>query len=212
MKKILILITLVTFFCLEVVAQIKPDTIISNDAYKSYFSYKFKEPLYVSYKLYKGGGECSRAAFHFKNDTKIVMAKQSDYSHNGYDEGHLANAEDFAGDCTKDELTFRFYNCLPQTANLNRGIWKHWETIIRNESQTDSLFIICGGIFQDGKTMGDDKVAVPNYCFKIVKSLSTKRITHIFLFTNKEEDNICEIKTLNELEEFSEYKFEELLK
>lgn len=210
MKKIILTTALLITTCLIALAQIKPDTIINAGSYKSYFSYKFKEPLYVSYVLYKGGGDCSRDGFRFKNDTKIIMAKQSDYDHSGYDEGHLANAEDFASDCPKDEKTFRFYNCLPQTPNLNRGIWKKWETGIRVESQSDSLLVICGGIFTTGKIIGD-KVAVPDYCFKIVQSLKTKKVIWILFFTNKEKDSTMEFKTLEELEKFSQYQLKDLL-
>jgi len=211
MKKLILTTTLLIALCIIALAQIKPDTTINNGTYTSYFSYKFKEPLCVSYILYKGGGDCSRDGFHFKNDTKITfMARDNDYDKSGYDKGHLANAEDFANNCIKDESTFRFYNCLPQTPNLNRGVWKKWETGIRVESQTDSLLIICGGIFTSGKTIGD-KVAVPDYCFKIVQSLKTKKILWTLLFTNKEKDSAMEFKTLEELEKFSQYKLKDLL-
>ena len=90
------------------------DTIIDCGFYKSYFDYESMQPLYVSYKLYKGGGKCPRDKFRFKNDTKIKMATTDDYDKSGYDMGHLANAADFAFDCEKDEKTFRLYNCLPQ--------------------------------------------------------------------------------------------------
>ena len=92
-----------------------------------------------------GGGDCDRSRFRFKNDTDIEMAEQEDYSKSDFDMGHLANAEDFAFDCKKDEMTFRFYNCLPQYPNLNRGAWKRWENTIRKDSRLDSLRIICGG-------------------------------------------------------------------
>jgi endonuclease G len=91
--------------------------------------------MYVKYKLYRGGGDCDRKQFHFTNENVHDVAKQSDYVHSGYDQGHLCNAEDFANDCRKEELTFRFYNCIPQTPNLNRGIWKGYEQKIRKLSQ-----------------------------------------------------------------------------
>jgi len=211
MKKISAIFILVFTLSFSLAAQIKPDTLINNGFYKSYFSYKFKEPLYVSYILYKGGGDCSRDGFYFKNDTKIVfMARDNDYEKSGYDRGHLVNSEDYAYDCKKDEATFRYYNCLPQTPNLNRGVWKKWEFGIRVESQTDSLFIVCGGIFLSGKVIGD-KVAVPDYCFKIVQSLRTKKILWVLLFTNKEKDSGMEFKTIEELEKFSQYQLKDLL-
>lgn len=175
----------------------KIDTVINNGTYKSHFNYSLKEPVYVEYTLYQGGGDCDRSDFHFKNDTKIKTATQSDYNKSGYDQGHLANAEDFANDCVKDESTFRFYNCLPQTPNLNRGIWKSWEDKIRDESQTDSLLVFCGGKFGT-KTIGKG-VAVPDYCWKIVKSLKTDTIIHVLWFTNLKKNNVVKEITIGEL-------------
>ena len=45
--------------------QVQTDTIIKNNIYKSYFCYALKEPLYVTYHLYKGGGDCDRNEQHF---------------------------------------------------------------------------------------------------------------------------------------------------
>lgn len=151
------------------------DTVIDVGFYKSYYSNTYRCPLCVSYTIYKGGGDCDRSHYHFKNDVpNINSASLSDYSGNGYDQGHLCNAADFAFDCDKDEKTFRFYNCLPQTPNLNRGIWKKWETIIRKESQYDSLLVICGGIFSN-KKIGNE-LYVPDFCWKIVIDLNNNKL------------------------------------
>ena len=113
--------------------------IVDRGIYKANFSNTYHEPKYVSYYLYKGGGDCNRDKFSFKNDdVRLECATDQDYKGSHYDKGHLVNAEDFAFDCVKDELTFRYYNCLPQTTNLNRGIWKSKETQIREWSQKRS--------------------------------------------------------------------------
>ena len=159
------------------------DTIIVNDAYKSFFNKELRSPLYVKYILYKGGGDCNRDKFTFKIDKNIKLktAVEKDYSKTGYDRGHLANAEDFAYDCRLDSLTFFYYNCIPQSVNLNRGIWKVWEDSIRKKSQTDSLLIICGGKFKDVRI---GNIGVPDNCFKIVYSLTTNKLLHVLWFTN----------------------------
>lgn len=205
MKKFLWLITLlaITAFTYKSTPP-KADEVIKNAAYTSYFSKTYKQPLYVKYTLYKGGGECSRSSFRFKNDTKLEMATQKDYAGSGYDQGHLANAEDFAFDCKLDELTFRFYNCLPQTPNLNRGVWKKWESEIRKESQIDSLVVICGGHFTEKKTIGKD-VWVPTYCWKVVQSASTLKIKHVLYFEN-DNDATYKVLKLEELESILGYK------
>jgi DNA/RNA endonuclease G (NUC1) len=168
----------------------KVDTIIHQSVYTSYFNYKLREPLYVSYKLYKGGGACSRIGDVFKTGGLKYSATSNDYIGNGYDEGHYANAEDFAYDCVLQKNTFFFYNCVPQTPKLNRGCWKSLETQVRKESQTDSLYIICGGIFSN-KKIGN--IGVPEYCYKIVFSLTTKKVVHSRLFPNDDSDSFIDI-------------------
>jgi endonuclease G len=204
MKKFLLLLILTLSTVTGFSQHTKVDTIIRNGVYESHFNLEIKEPLFVTYKLYKGGGDCSRIGFRFKNDTKIPMATIKDYASSGYDQGHLASAEDYANDCVADEKTFRFYNCLPQTPNLNRGIWKKWESEIRKESQIKELYIITGGHFPTKITIGNG-VWVPTHCFKVVQDVKTKKIKHVLFFTNT-NDATCTIMTLKGLEKILGYK------
>jgi len=182
------------FSVCAIVAQAQSiDTIIDKGIYQSYFNYHLKQPVMVAYKLYHAGGDCSRAGDRFKNDAPIATATQRDYDHSGYDEGHLADSKDFAYDCSAQEATFRFYNCLPQTPNLNRGIWKHWETTIRQESQDDSLLVIAGGVFSGSMT---GNMYVPVRCWKVVKTLSGGLITHVLYCTNTQSGAECEEQNL----------------
>jgi endonuclease G, mitochondrial len=182
MKSIRTVIFLIASF------QVHGQTIVIDEGiYKSYFSSTLKEPLYVVYRLYQGGGKCSRKHFHFKV-TRQGTATPEDYLHSGYEEGHLANAEDFANDCAKEIKTFEFFNCLPQTLKLNRGIWKTWETKIRKESRTKHLLIICGGIF-GAKKIGHE-VAVPDYCWKIVYDKDSNKLLYCLLFPNDNSDSV----------------------
>jgi endonuclease G len=179
------------FFTTNCFSQV--DTIINSGFYKSYFDYEVKQPLYVTYKLFKGGGDCSRASFRFRNDTKIQTSNFYDYDKSGYDMGHLVNAADFAFNCEMGEKTFRYYNCLPQTPNLNRGVWKSWETKIRKESQTDSLLIICGGVFGKKRIKKNSNVFVPDNCWKIVYSLSKGEVLNCLWFTNSKKAKVIEL-------------------
>ena len=156
------------------------DSIFKCDAYTSYYSKRLKAPILVVYKLYKGGGDCSRAKDHFIGNK--YTATGSDYAHAGYDKGHLANSEDFAGNCKNDESTFRYWNCFPQTPLLNRGIWKTQETEVRKLSQNDTLLIMIGGLYNH-KTIGNG-VYVPDTCWKIVYSYKQRVILQATTFTN----------------------------
>ena len=167
-------------------------------------SNKTHTPLFVVYNLFQGGGACSRADLSFQNDFKVNSATNVDYKGSGYDIGHMANAEDFAYDCTLEKITFRFYNALPQTAQSNRGIWKSYETEIRKQSQTDHLLIICGGysftqhLTSNFKLKGVamkkiTQVLIPDYCFKIIKDLKTKQIK-CYTFPNDNSDDSKEVQ------------------
>ncbi len=161
----------------KLVAQIKYDTLIKTPAYNSYYSYLYKAPVLVSYKLYKGGGNCSRTENHFRFINTLgfeIEAKSKDYAKSGYDEGHMANAEDFASNCVLEESTFRFYNAVPQTPENNRGIWKRYEAEIRKLSQTDSLLVVCYNHF--GAEKLNSRIAIPDTNYKFVYSLTTHEL------------------------------------
>ena len=194
MKKIIT----VLFFILFITATLFPQIKVDKGIYKANFNNTFREPTYVSYFLYKGGGDCNRDKFKFINDEpSLLCAEDEDYAGSIYDKGHLVNAEDFAFDCVKDELTFRYYNCLPQTTNLNRGIWKTVETKVRKWSQSEKLYIICGGFFGSKKV---GKISVPSYCWKVVQSVVTKKVLFCGWFSNAKKAVLEEL-TIKQLEE-----------
>lgn len=175
-------------------AQLKVDSVIDKGIYKAYFSVTLKNPLYVTYHLSKGGGPCNRETegFTFKIDGCKPCAKTSDYTNSGFEKGHLANAEDFAFSCKKEELTFRYYNCVPQTFELNHGEWLQWEDSIRKISKTKKIFIIAGSIFGK-KTIGKSKVRVPTFCYKILVDPKTKKTIKCLLFPNDNSGSVTEI-------------------
>lgn len=190
MKKIILL--LIILLSLNSYSQNieKYDTIVVETNYKSYYSFKIKGPSFVIYKLYKGGGSVSRKGMDFKSTLPFF-----DYKKSGYDIGHMADAEDFAYNEILEKETFKYYNAVPQKPNLNRDIWKSYETKIRKISQTDSLLIICGGCDYNGM--------IPNNCFKIVYSLSKRQILYSLVFTNNNNSSVLDDKILIGL--FKEY-------
>lgn len=208
-RKILIVILaslLLTIFSAPLFSQIKADTIVKTPIYTSYFNDSLHEPLYVVYTLYKGGGDCSRTGDVFVTNGLPNSAISEDYAHNGYDEGHMADSKDFAFNCALQKMTFRFYNCVPQTPKLNRGCWKVLETQVRKESQSDSLLIICGNIYGN-KTIGKNKIGVPDFCYKIVYSLSTKKLLHCRLFPNDNSDSFKDV-SVEDITKLINYKLE----
>ena len=173
MKKILII--LVFFLSIICKAQYveKYDMIIDMQYYKAYYNKDIRSSSFVIYKLYKGGGDISRSNMNFKAYNNLPHFT---YPYTGYDKGHLVPAEDMAYSLDALKSTFYYINCVPQTAKLNRGIWKQYEIEIRKLSQKDSLLIICGGCDYFG--------LIPINCFKIVYNLRNHRCLYSLLFYN----------------------------
>ena len=68
--------------------------------------------------------------------------------------------------------SFYFSNMCPQHPQLNRRGWKNLEEKIRDWAVADSaIIIICGPIIdKPSKTIGKNKVAVPERFFKVILS------------------------------------------
>lgn len=102
---------------------------------------------------------------------KQFQAQLSDYTKTGYDRGHLAPAADNSQSPEIMSESFFLSNMMPQAPNLNRGVWKNLETLIRTwASDKDyDIYVITGTIFDAGyKTIGENKVGVPTRTFKVI--------------------------------------------
>ena len=152
------------------------DTIYKEKCYTSYYNKHLTGPSYVVYKLYKGGGNIPRKGMRF-----TIPHVHFHYAGTAYDRWHLCPAQDLAYSWELEESTFRYYNAVPMTKNLNRGIWECYEDSVRMLSQTDSLLVICGGCDYKGGL-------VPTHCFKVVKSLKDGHIYYSLLFDNKKKN------------------------
>ena len=85
--------------------------------------------------------------------------------------------------------SFYFSNMCPQHPQLNRRGWKNLEEKIRDWAIADSaVIVICGPIIErESKTIGKNKVAVPERFFKVVLSPFVKPMRAIgFLFNNEQ--------------------------
>ena len=179
----------------------KVDSIIDKKIYTSYYSFNLRVPLYITYNLQNGGGDSKRT--NFKQEYKSAIS--SDYVKSGYDRGHLVSAEDFAYNQSLEDLTFSYYNCFPQNPKLNRGPWKSWEMKIREESKIWPLKIYVGGIY--GNLKLKNRVAIPQYCWKVVYNLKTKLLLHVLLFENNESCKTIRV-TLSQLKEMLPVKID----
>ena len=135
-----------------------------------------KTPVWVAEHLTR-----EKAARHlrrsddFRADSDLEQGKRaelSDYRGSGYDRGHMAPAADMAWDEEAMSESFYLSNMVPQVGvGMNRGIWMELEKKVRNwVLERGELYVYSGPIYlaSDTETIGNNKVAVPGFLYKIV--------------------------------------------
>ena len=164
---------------LEIPAYVKTDEIVRHTAYTLDFSDKDKEAKWVAYRLTRdhvGGKEPRTNNFRVDPDVPTGSATPQDYTHSGYDRGHLAPAGDMNWSEQTISESFFMSNMTPQKPGFNRGIWKHLEDRVRKWAvEDDTLYVVTGPILREGlSTIGTDNISVPEYFFKVVLDYTAK--------------------------------------
>lgn len=170
---------------LEIPARLfdREEQIIHHTGYSVSYNELLRLPNWVSYELTreKTTGTVARAK-HFQPDPLVqgISADNQDYSHSGYDRGHMAPAADMKWSTQAMKESFYFSNICPQLHNLNAGDWKELEEKVREWAQRDSAIIIISGPIINGdnpRRIGVSQVAVPDAFYKVILApyLSTPR-------------------------------------
>ena len=98
------------------------------------------------------------------------QARLEDYRQSGFDRGHMAPSGDMP-DAAAQQQTFSLANMVPQTAQLNRGIWAGIEMAVRHLAmRRGELYLVTGPAFegQNLQSIGPDGVLVPSSTWKAV--------------------------------------------
>lgn len=170
----------------------RQEQIIHHKGYTVSYNKDLKIPNWVSYELTRQetkGKEKRSDNFIADPLVKGTIATNADYARSGYDKGHMAPAADMKWSPEVMKESFYFSNMCPQHPQLNRRGWKNLEEKIRDWAIADSaIIIICGPIInQSSRTIGKNKVAVPERFFKVVLSPFVKPVRGIgFLFNNRQ--------------------------
>jgi endonuclease G len=166
-----------------------PSTLICRSAYLLSYNLLNKNPDWVAWTLtpdHAIGCVPRVNAFAADQSLGVNSSKPEDYVGTGYDQGHLANNADMSWDAAIAKESFLMSNMSPQLPSVNRGVWKNLESAERAwVYQTKHAHTIYAGDIGGSKTIGKDKVVVPDFLFKIVIDNDTKK-SYAFLFPHKD--------------------------
>lgn len=155
-------------------------TSTTNDIYKRntyIFSYSevHEQSEWVAYYLDENDITSSNFDRPFFEQDPMVETESADwrnYKKSGYDKGHLCPAGDRKK--TFDDFVETFYtsNISPQRHDFNSGVWNRLEDKVRYwATKNNGLYVVTGGVLTDNlKTIGKEKVSVPNYFYKVLLS------------------------------------------
>ena len=157
--------------------QSRNDLILKRSSYTLSFNKEANIPNWVAWRLDKKKLEekVSRKGFNFRPDPDIDKNKAvitQDYSHSGYDRGHMCPAGDSRWSGQAMMESFYMTNICPQHPNLNGGDWHELEQACRRWATEGDLYIVCGPILYKKGTpqyIGrEHKIRVPDAFFKVI--------------------------------------------
>ena len=195
--------------------------IIEHTGYTLSYREEYEVPEWVAYELTRE--EVTTLAVerkdNFREDKTVSTgsATLQDYKKSGYDRGHMAPAADFRWSAEAMDDTFYLSNMCPQTHAFNSGIWSDLESAIRSMAYEDgSIYVVTGPVLTDGPydTIGENKVAVPSYFYKVVLDYSEPTLKAIgFILPHENSKNPLSYfaVTVDEVEERTGLDFFPLL-
>ncbi|WP_313791488.1 DNA/RNA non-specific endonuclease [Lacinutrix neustonica] len=172
--------------------------IIHHEGYSLSYSEPHEQAEWVAYELkqsHLSPTNFQRPYFEVDRAVKTTAAHWQNYKNSGYDRGHLCPAADRAYSQFAFNETFLTSNISPQTHEFNAGVWNRLEQQVRDWAlEYDGVFVISGGILKgDMKTIGDEKVSVPNQFYKVLIDHNSGQPKLLAFLINHQESN----KSLN---------------
>ena len=189
MKKLLLLLLLIPLVSFGQSYLPKSNgELVTHVYYTLSYNEKHEQAEWVHYYLDKNriSGNIERTN-NFRVDNKVSTGSASlaDYKGSGYDRGHLAPAGDMKRDKISMSQSFLLSNISPQNASFNRGGWKKLEGLVRAWAENNALYVTTAGILKNNlKTIGFNKVSVPDRFYKIIYQLKDQKMI-AFLMPNE---------------------------
>ena len=193
-----------------------PEQILKRKGYVASYNKTTLLPNWVAWHLTaeRTEGSAKRSGVDFAEDTEVPEPRATDwdYYNSGYDRGHMCPAADNKWSKKAMEESFLFTNMCPQNGNLNRGDWNEMEIACRKWAKKyGDLYIVCGPILYKGKhkTIGKNKVVVPEAFFKVVLRTgdNPQAIGFIYKNTSGNRPKDSYVNTVDEVERITGIDF-----
>lgn len=168
----------------------KDHTIICRTGYVLSHDPEAKIPAWVAWTLVQPDSlSCLPRNDAFATDQSLPEGKRAtpqDYAGTGYDQGHLAPNAEMSYDPQVARESFLMSNMSPQLPQVNRGAWKTLESTERSYvyNTGHAVTIYAGNIYtKESKTIGKNKVVVPDKLFKIIVD-NTDKVSYAYIMPN----------------------------
>lgn len=170
----------------------KQGQILQRTGYTLSYDSKTKTPQWVAWELTKEetkGKEERSTEFIPDPDVTGAQVVTYDYSHSGYDRGHMAPAGDMKWNKQAMQESFYMSNICPQDHNLNTEDWNDLEMKTREwVRHYGKVHVVCGPIYNGKRNeyIGEHRVKVPDAFFKVILiNNDNKQCAIGFLFENE---------------------------
>jgi len=189
--------------------------VVKKRAYISCYDYDSKLSRVLSYSLSGDelrSGYIKRVKDKFYDDRVIpyrYRAFLSDYSHSGYDRGHIRSYASSAFDYDYIRDTYSLINIAPQTKILNRKLWLKVEKYERLLARRLGHIDVTNITYFDkniAKSIGKHRVGVPGGFYKILSNRNANFLK-CFYYSNSTSIKSKNDKLKNHIVECSEVRY-----
>jgi len=162
--------------------QLKPRE-LCYDAFAVLHSGSSKTPVFVAERLSRAqleNDKSGKRSDKFFADARLPRGERAeldDYKNSGYSRGHMAPAGNMPTPQSMAQ-SFSLANMVPQAPENNQKPWNGIEQATRKYAlrAKGDVYVITGPVFEGNpKTIGDNRVWVPKYLYKLVYDEMTGR-------------------------------------
>ncbi len=165
---------------LELPAYGEEEDIIVHLGYSASYNHQTLVSDWVAWELTAeevDGTNEGQYSFSRDPDVRFPKASREDYSHSGWDKGHMAPRADMKWSCQALEESYYFTNVCPQDHEMNSQAWRKIEELTRRLAKRyGRVYVVCGPLFDEHRfgTIGEGGVQVPDRFFKALAVVTEK--------------------------------------